>query len=113
MTRSARIGERPSAFRIDDRRPAHMSVSPETDHFRPATTPAPSPAGFAATPPAAALQRRHSCALWLRCGRTFVLGALAPLAGFDLSTTGRFSGVHRGYGWHLTLVFYVARQIRL
>jgi hypothetical protein len=57
MTRSARIGERPSASRIDDRRLAHISASLETDHFRPATTPAPSPAGFAATPPAVALLR--------------------------------------------------------
>jgi len=39
---------------------------------------------------------RRSCAPRLRCGRTLVLGALTPLAGFDPSTTGRFSGVHRG-----------------
>jgi putative component of toxin-antitoxin plasmid stabilization module len=26
-----------------------------------------------------------------------MLGALTPLAGFDPSTTGRFSGVHRGH----------------
>jgi hypothetical protein len=46
-------------------------------------------------------QRRwpqRSCTPGLRWGRTLVLGALTPLAGFDPSTTGRFSGVHRGLG---------------
>jgi hypothetical protein len=51
------LGERLSGSRIDDRRPTHISASPEPNHFRPATTPAPSPAGVAATPPPAALLR--------------------------------------------------------
>jgi hypothetical protein len=36
---------------------------------------------------------RRSCTPCLRCGRTLVLGALTPLAGFDPSTTGRFCSV--------------------
>jgi hypothetical protein len=51
------LGERLRGSRIDDRRPTHISTSPETNHFRPATTPAPSPPGVAATPPPAALLR--------------------------------------------------------
>ena len=57
MSRLCRLGERPRGVRIDDRRPAHIWASPEPGYFRPAPTTAPSPAGLAATPSAAALLR--------------------------------------------------------
>ena len=57
MTRSARIDERPSASRIDDRRPAHISASLNPTIFGQQPPPVPSPAGFTATPPAVALLR--------------------------------------------------------
>ena len=41
-------------------------------------------------------RRSGACTLTNQRSRTLVLGALALLAGFDPSTTGRFSGVHRG-----------------
>jgi hypothetical protein len=55
MSRSSVIGERPSGSRIDDLGSTHISVSPETGLFWPATTRAPSAAGLAATPPGSAL----------------------------------------------------------
>jgi hypothetical protein len=37
-----------------------------------------------------------TCSITIERGRTLVLGAALQLAGFPPSTTGRFSGVHRG-----------------
>jgi len=39
---------------------------------------------------------RGACSITIERGRTLVLGVALPLAGFAPSTTGRFSGVHRG-----------------
>jgi hypothetical protein len=88
MTRPARIGERPSASRIDDLGSPDISVSPAIGLLEGDDVLVPS----ADQPPAAADLRVRR-----RCGRTLSpLGVPAPLAGFDPSTTGRFSGVHRG-----------------
>jgi hypothetical protein len=57
MTYRTPVGERPRGARIDDRRPAHISASPETDHFRPVTTAAPCPARLAGASPASVLLR--------------------------------------------------------
>jgi hypothetical protein len=60
MSWPAVLGERPRGSRIDDRRPVHISTSPETGPFRPATTLAPKPTGLAATSPAAMLLRTRA-----------------------------------------------------
>jgi hypothetical protein len=57
MSQLCRLGQRLRGSRIDDRRPTPIWASPETGHFRPATTPVPSRAGLAAIPPPAALLR--------------------------------------------------------
>jgi hypothetical protein len=60
MSRPARLGERPRDSRIDDRGPAHLSASPESGPFRPATTLAPAPTGLLANLSAAALLRTQA-----------------------------------------------------
>lgn len=49
-------------------------------------------------PPSPAPARHHegTCSITIACGTRVALGAALPLAGFAPSTTGRFSGVHRG-----------------
>lgn len=54
--------------------------------------------GHISVSPLAAGGRRHeeTCSITSERGTTLALGAALPLAGFAPSTTGRFSGVHRG-----------------
>src|SRR5439155_15796072 len=76
------IRERPGGSRIDDLGPtaALLTVVDASTSAHPG--PGPMPADFDRSGPHAV---EH-----------LTLGAPAPLAGFDPSTTGRFSGVHRG-----------------
>ena len=84
------------ASRIDDPGSAHTwTLSPRTARSRRLTRLEPPSAGLASVTRASALLR-----IGLRCGRTLILRALTPLAGFDPSTTGRFSSVHRGHRTH-------------